>query len=207
MGRSLSEVPFCNLACTTERIANNGTMYLGDDDWLGPANAIAQANTLNALTWNQTLVDILTQVCRNHRRPRCTHHRTSPQAARNATANGAPCGFVNRTTLPGISFTGATPSFQATGTAYLLFLQTAGLVAPANLQPTDGLYLGMPVQDIQRLGYIFAGPSPVSIGCIVQSCNTTYTSTYCLTNLTAGGAADQFNLSSRASQIPIGMFL
>lgn len=177
-------------------------MYLGDDDWLGPVNAISTANTLTPLVWNQTLVSILTQVCRQ-----CVHDTRNVlchQAARNATSSGAPCGFVNRTALPGISFTAATPSWQTTGTAYLLFLQTAALRAPATLQPTDGLFLGMTVQDIQRLGYIFAGPSPVSIGCIVQSCNASYTSTYCLTNLTAGGPADSFNLSSRASEIPIG---
>ncbi len=161
-------------------------MFLGDDDWLGPVNAIAEANSMTPLVWNQSLVTILTQ------------------AARNATQSGAPCGFINRNSLPGVSFTAATPSWQTTGTAYLLFLQTAALRAPATLSANDGLYLGMPFSDIQRLAYTFAGPSNVAIGCVVQSCNTTYTSTYCLTNLTAGGPADSFNLTSRASEIPIG---
>lgn len=200
-------IQLCILVGTTERIANNGTMFLGDADWLGPVNAIAQANNLIPLTWNQTLVDTLTKVrdcqhCHHHHQH---HHNPRPQAARNATSSGAPCGFVNRALLPTISFNRVTPSWQTSGTSFLLFLQFVGMYTNATLQPTDDIY-GFSAAEIERLGYVFAGPSAVSMGCIVQSCNTTYTSTYCLTNLTIGGPADNFNLTNRASFITTGMF-
>lgn len=168
---------------------NSGVLWIGDPSWIATANNISVAQSLRPLVWNATLTNLTA---------------AAVQAAANASGQ---CG-VNARPSEGISFTLSSPLWERAGNSPLLRMQSAAWNAPPSAVSNGFLGSEFAASDIRPLAYVFAGPDPVAIGCVVQSCNTTFSQTTCLTNLTtnssAANAATSFALEQRQPLEPVG---
>lgn len=171
---------------------NSGVLWIGDPSWVATANNISVANSIRPLVWNATLTN---------------QTRDAVQAAANASQK---CGVDTRPSQ-GISFTLTTPIWERAANSPLLRMQSAAWNAPPSAVNTGYLGSQFAASDIRPLAYVFAGPDPVAIGCVVQSCNTSFSLTTCLTNLTtnssAAAAATSFALDQRQPLRPVGAYI
>lgn len=167
----------------------NGVMWVGDPSWVATANNNSVAQSIRPLIWNETLAN---------------QTAAAVQAAANASRQ---CG-VNARPTQGISFTLSSPLWEKAGNSPLLRMQSAAWNAPPSAVSNGYLGSQFPASDIRALAYVFAGIEPVAIGCVVQGCNTSFSQTTCLTNLTtnssAANAAMSFSLDQRQPLRPVG---
>ncbi len=172
-------------------VPSNGVLWVGDPSWLYTANNVSIAQSIQPLTWNQSLANITAT--------------TVQQAATQANQ----CGVDVRPSQ-GLSFTLTSPIWEQTANSFLLRFQSAAWNAPPSSVVNGYLGNQFPPSVIQPLAYVFASSTPISIGCVVQSCNTSFSRATCLTNITANsssfGAAQNFALASREPLVPVGVW-
>lgn len=189
---TLSRTSLCDLHLPkhlADTVPNSGVLWIGEPSWIATANNISVANSIRPLVWNATLTN-------------------QTAAAVQAAANASKACGVNARPSQGISFTLPSPLWERAANSPLLRMQSAAWNAPPSAVATGYLGNQFAASDIQPLAYVFAGTDPVAIGCVVQSCNTSFSFTTCLTNLTANSSAANdattFSLNQRQPLRPVG---